>query len=338
MGRNLVDFIRSLGAEKAPKTTEQVNETPSVNDEQELQEETKAVEKKKINNADILEYVTEHFKAEMMDKSFKNVITFPMSFTVILNQRDYDTFKDYSRIVSKHIVLSFYEAIKEVMTEGKVCEPLATYWNISFLQCDDEPLEVNDKIVQVEEGDYYICSTVHDKLTDQVATSKTGGSTISVSKGGSTLFANVNINKESLDSLRIIDDTHIQMDWDDRMSEVYISGTPATPKVSIAVGKLCSQGKEYMIQGGTTILSGAKETRKDKNIIKVNSVFVQNGHVQIQYMDKEDKFKIAAFAETELNGVPMPVSTSNDKQWKDLQDGMVIDLAGDVTLTFKKMI
>ena len=107
---------------------------------------------------------------------------------------------------------------------------------------------------------------------------------------------------------------------------------------STAVAKLSCQGKEFSITGDTCLVSGTYETRKDKNIFIVDSEFVENGHIHIQYMKKENKFKIAAFAPTELDGKVLQLNTATDKHWMDLSDGASINLANDVVLTFKKLI
>jgi len=330
---NLLDFIRKFGAEKTgtpqqPANGSRVSPLVSADD---------AANARTISNGDVLQYVTAHFRTEMDRKSFCNVVTFPMSFTVILNRKDYDAFKDYSRVVSKHIILAFYDAIKEKLTEGKVVEPLATYWNISFLQCDEEPVTVNQDVVMVNQGEYYICSTVHDKLVDSLMKSPTG-SRIAVSKGGSQLFANVNINRESLDRLRVVGETHIQMDWEPMMSSVHVRHEPAHLNFCTTLAKLSGQGKTFHMTGDSCLISGKYETRKDKNIFIVNSEFVANGHVQIQYMEKERKFRIAAFEYTELNGQEMRLSTGTDKQWMDLVDGATIHMANDVVLSFNKLM
>ncbi|MBO5016925.1 MAG: hypothetical protein J6C92_14135 [Bacteroidaceae bacterium] len=327
---NLEDILERWSPEKKKSAEEEVVKEMGV--------EEKVEEVKELNNESILEYVAEHFKQQMKKKSFRKVVTFPMSFTIILNKKDYEGFQEYSGVVSKYIIYEFYDIIKKELTEGKVCENLATYWNISFLQCDDEPVEINGKMVQVNEGEYYIFCCVHDKLSETVAKG-TGGSTISVSKGGSKLYADININMETLNSLKIVGQTHFQMTWDPMMSNVFMSTeTPIVENVSSAVAKLCCQGKEYMMTGGTYKVSGLDEKQKDKNTFIVDSEFVENGHIMIEYIAEENKFKIAAFAETELNGRDMPISTAGDKKWSDLQDGMTINLAGDVILTFKKLI
>jgi len=329
MSLNWMDFIRIFAVDK--------NETASVKQDSSKTVEATDETVKQITNEDILNYVTAHFEKEMKDKSFHNVVTFPMSFTVILNRKDYERFAEYCRVVSKHIVLNFYRIIKEELAKGKekVCEPLATYWNVSFLQCDNEPLEVNGCFVQVDEGDYCICSCVYDKLSEQVKNRK-GGSTISVSKGGSRLFANVNINPQSLENLRIVNETHIQMDWDRRMSDVFEFHGPVARHHDGSLGRLVGNGYIFRLDKGVYRVSGSEETVRDKNVLIVDSDFVENGHVQLEYIASEDKFKMAAFADTKLNGKPLPLSDAGDKRWIDLNDGDNMNLADDVILTFKR--
>ena len=331
--KNIIDIIKDLSAE-------QETQQGKVENRQESGQTASQESPKKLNNQAILEHVRDHFKHEMYEKSFLNVITFPMSFTIILNQNDYDAFKDYSGLVSKYIVRSFYEVVRAAITEGqdKVCENLATYWNFSFLQCEDEPVTVDNKVIHVEEGDYYICSTVHDLLIDQVEKSGESGSTISISKGGSKIYGNININRESLKSLRIVGQTHFQMDWDPGMNEVAMPQQGSASNVSTAVGELNVDGKVYKLTSGTYMVSGLSETRTNSNIIIVNSHYVKPGHVHIQYIEKDNKFKIAAFEETELSGKTMPISSASEKCWVDLNDGADIELAGDTVMVFRALV
>lgn len=322
---DLMDFINKFGAEDS-NTEKGHAENVAVNDDS---------QNGTLSNEEVLDCLTAHFKAQLLKRSFKNVITFPMSFTVILNKYDFDEFKDYSGIVSKHAVLSFYEVIKNELTEGRICENLATYWNISFLPCEGEPLAVGNQSVYVKQGKCYICSTVHDQITDNVKNAGEGGSTFTISKGGSEVYGNVNINRATLDQLRLVGEAHFQMNWDPRLSSAHISEEkkadekPETP----AVAKLCVQGKEFKLYSGTYIVSGNKETRRDKNIFIVNNPFIKNGHIEIYEKDK--KFKIAAFGPTKVNGTKLNVSTGNDKQYFDLLDNQSINMDDEVVMVFK---
>ena len=297
--------------------------------------------KKELSNQDIHDYVTEHFRTQMKKKSLSNALMFPMSFTVILNKADYDEFKGYSQAVSQLIVQTFYKVIKEEQEadENKICMALATYWNISFLRCDDEPMDVNDKMVKVERGRPYICSTVHDKLIEQVKDSGESGSTFTVSQGGSQLYANVNINRETLDTLRLVGETHFQIDWDSQLSTAQVSGESYGSNNSNdpAKAEIRTQGKVFKMKSGTYIISGNKEARSDKNIFRVNSDFVENGHLQLQYIESEQRFKMAAYADfVTLNDEPVPVSTANDKIYMDLEDGDEISIFNnDVIMNFR---
>jgi len=293
-----------------------------------------AAKKKELTNQDIFNYVTEHFKTQMLKKSFQNVITFPMSFSVILNKSDYEEFKYYCKVVSEAVVLDFYRIIKEALNEDKqkVCKNLAKYWNISFLQCDDEPLDVNDNIVQVDKGEYYIFSTVLDKLVDEVEKSGEGGSTFAVSKGGSQLYANMNINKDTLSDMKLIGETHVHIDWDEHLTSAYVFDSMPETDTGKAVAKIRTQGKVFKMGNGTYTISGNRETRRDKNIFRVDSDFVENGHVQI-FIKDDNKFQIQALHDSVMvNDEPVEVSTTNDKIFKNLADGDTISIFNNEVL------
>lgn len=293
-----------------------------------------------LRNEDVYNYLVDHFKQQLLCKSFGKVITFPMSFTVVLNEKDFNEFKDYSQVVSEQAIFSFYEVISEAMTVGKVCKNLATYWNICFMPSSDEPVDINDNFIRVERGDHFIFSCVHDTLSSIEKEGTSGGSTFTVSKGGSRLFENININKEVIKDLRLVNEAHVQMNWES--AYIYSRGTmdkseESVPHAGNAVAKLLCNGKEYQIVNGTYVVSGADETRNDPNIFVIDTYFIHCDHLHIQYIEKDKKFKMAAYhGNVMLNDEPVKVSSSSDKIFYDLKDGDSIDV-GDVVITFRTL-
>lgn len=327
---NLMDFIN--------KCSPSLDKTETIKDN--AAEANQPVLPEELRNEDIYNYLVDHFKQQLLCKSFGKVITFPMSFTVVLNEKDFNEFKDYSQVVSEQAIFSFYEVISEALTVGKVCKNLATYWNICFMPSSDEPVDVNDNFIRVERGDHFIFSCVHDTLSSIEKEDSTGGSTFTVSKGGSKLFENININREVIKDLRLVNEAHVQMNWES--SYIFSKGSNEGREVSAAqtnnaAAKLICNGKEYGIVSGTYVISGADEKRNDPHVFVINSYFIECDHLHIQYIEKDKKFKMAAYhGNVMLNDEPVKVSSSSDKIFYDLKDGDSIDV-GDVVITFRTL-
>lgn len=321
----LIDFIRRF----APENGNVENTADGV---------AQSVVAEPMNNQTILNNITRQFERELKANSFEDVVTFPMSFTIILNMKDYYKQKDYTPLIAQKTVEAFYRIIKENMKDGKKCANLATWWNISFVPCETEGVQVNENMIVVEEGKYAICCAVHDKVMDFKDSEDGSGSQFSVTVGGSTIYGNINFNRERLANLKVVSDTHFNIDWDPDLSEVVTPSMDKTANLGTPVAKLCCQGKEFNLIKGTYMVSGTTETRKDKNIFVVDSDYVENGHIRIQYIEKDNKFKIAAFGDTKLNDEEMQKSTATDMVWMDLLDNTFISLADDIDLTFRTMI
>ena len=303
-----------------------------------------AVEEKKevkmpLSNDNIMKYIVKHFEKEMNENSFDDLVTFPMTFTVIMNQKDFNRKKDYAPLVAKQTIKKFYESIRKEVENGKSCENLATYWSISFVPCGNQAVEVDENNYAVEEGDIAICCSVHDRIAT-LSEQDEIGSQFSVTLGGSEIYGNVNINYNAIKNLNLVGEAHFQFPWDPALPTGQNMKPVQVENPGMNIAKLFNEEYTFNITGGTCEVSGPAETRlniRDLTIFQVNNDYVNNGHIRIQYIKSDNKFKMAAFDYTTLNGMPMETSSKNDIHWVDLTDGARITLADQVTLTFKTL-
>ena len=292
----------------------------------------------KLTNQGVMNELVNNFEKKLVEVSFDEVVTFPMSFTVIMHNDDFEQVKDYAPLLARQAVKAFYKVIDSHMTENSICENLATYWNICFVPCVGEDSEMNGQAIYVEKGRIQTLSAVHDTVLNKDGTEKKGGSTFTVTVSGSTFFGEVNINKEALKNLVLVSETHLQIPWNRTPGETEGKAEENGKAAGISVAKIFTQGKVFTMQNGTYMVSGSAETRHEPNIFRVNSDYVMNGHIRIQYIEKDNKFKIAAFFDTTLNGNEMPKSNPSDIRWMDLENDATILLADDVEMTFKTLI
>lgn len=306
---------------------------------QETEKATTSDGNKKMTNQLVMNELAKNFEMKLKEVSFDKIVTFPMSFTVIMNYNDFQLVKDYTPLLAEQAVETFYKIIDKNMTEESICKNLATYWNICFVPCYGDESEMNEEVIYTKPGTIQTLSSVHDTIFKKNNEEEDGeGSQFTVTVSGSSFFGDVNINKEALKNLTLVSKTHFQKSWKRTQAKTESITTSNNKPASISVAKLFAQGKEYSMQSGTHMVSGSAETRSDANIFRVNSDYVMNGHIRIQYIEKDNKFKIAAFSDTTLNGKDMPKSNPSDIRWMDLENDAIIVLAEDVEITFKTLI
>lgn len=326
---NIFDFFRAQESFKQTETAEKAqNDMPETSEE------------KTMTNQQLMNDLVGSFEKKLQEVSFDNVVTFPMSFTVIMHHEDFNTIKDYAFLLARQSVNAFYNIIDKYTTEDKVCEHLATYWKVCFVPCHAEEGEMDGKAIVVRKGLPVICSSVFDtvlKKDDDPTKDSEGGSHFTVTVSGSTFYGDVNINKDSLKNLTMVNQTHFQFPWEKNKATPATAAPNSKPKVN-SVAKLEAGGKEFFMNKGAYMISGSAETRTDSNIFCVDNDYVMNGHIRIQYIEKENKFKIAAFSDTALNGVLMPISKPNDIRWMNLEHDSIINLADEVEVKFETLI
>ena len=330
MFKTLIDFFSPEGKKKKEKPApgaESQTENPKTGDDKKKGDEPLSVQL-------IIDEVDAHFRADLKNKSTKRIVSFPMALTVFLNSHDFNGFRDYFPVIAKGIVYDLYDIIKEEMKDGRRCENIGDYWRINFLPCDEIPVEMDGKLISLKPNGYLIASAGLTKEVSQKGEGGDGCSTVLTSTGGSRVYGNVNINRKALENIEIVGDGAFNIRWDPKMEKADLHGHSPKQNVEGVVGKLYAQGKVFPMTKGTFMISGNDETSTDPNIFRLDSNFIENGHVHIQYMEKENKFKMAAFDDVEVDGNPMPISTATDKKWCDLLNGMSISFA-DVVVTFK---
>lgn len=333
---NIMDFFRAQqnfsDDEAAAKPAVEKN-----NSEKSATEATSG----RMTNQQVMDELVKNFETKLKEVSFDNVVTFPMSFTVIMHDEDFKLVKDYAGLLARQAVSAFYAVIDKYMTEDKICEHLATYWKICFVPCHTETAEMDGEAITVRKGQPMTLSSVFDTVLspegEKSDEGSTGGSQFTVTVSGSTFYGDVNINHDALKNLTMVTNTHFKFPWEkNKIADA--KAAPASKPKATSVAKLEAEGKEFYMQKGTYMVSGGAETRNDSNIFCVDNDYVMNGHIRIQHIEKENKFKIAAFAETALNGVAMLLSKPTDIRWMNLENGCIINLADEVEVKFETLV
>lgn len=313
---------------------------------------TVTADSRKLSNQIILDKITEVFHNDLRENSFEDTVVFPMTFTVAMAQKDYETFKGYRPAIVQQAIKKFYRIIKQEMGETRSCDNLATYWDISFIPCIPDVTEIDEQTINVPEGSVIVLAAVNDTIEDIMKSE--GGVRVSVTVSGTDAFENVNINRDMLRNMNVRNNAHFQINWDRNMSPDFrkpeaVYYTEQSEPVKQDNGPAAAHGLAeltciyngsrtgYVMERNMCILSGSRDTREDGNIIKLPCKVVRDGHVTIEYIPNEDKFMMAAFGNTIMNGNRIRQSTGGDVKWVQLPDEADLNLCGSVMVKFRKV-
>lgn len=298
-----------------------------------------------FNLQSIRDEMVSNFRNQLEDNSFDDTVLFPMVCTVILNTKDFHKRREYFYELGANAVNQFYQVIRSAAEGGgKHCKHMATYWTIEFVEClDGESVEYGQDTIKVDAGKTITLFSVFDKLGD-IKDGNDAGISYSVKYSGCDDFRNLNINQEMLANINIISDTRFHYPWSERMA----TGSTAAKQQSgqkVRKQPLASftymedfESRTYMMYDAQCRISGLDETGREDHICRLATSGVKAGHLNIQYLPYERKFKVMATGETMLNGMPLALSNGTDVVWVDLPDQSEIVLGRSVILKFNKLV
>lgn len=346
-----MDLFRGMTPEgnrkqQKPEQPEQTSTQPVEAETKNGKEEESKVET--LTNRVILNEIIKHFRIELQHNSFDDVVTFPMNFIVAMTEEDFDKFKGYMPLIADQTIKKFYQIIKEEMGDSRSCANMATYWVINFIPCVPGLTEVNEKPVTVPEGRVIVLSSVCDTI-EKIADSD-GQSNVSVTVSGSDIWSNVNINRSLLANFDMNNNARFPFNWDRNMSAGFKplaqnfavdngqATATKTPQGAFALMTCNYRGQqtEFAMDRNTCTISGADDTRDDATIYKIPCKMVRTGHVNIQYIEKNDKFMISAFGKTTVNDKEIKQSNGGDVIWVELPENATLNLNSMAVVKFKK--
>ena len=347
----LMDLFRGMTPEgnrkqQKPEQPEQTSTQPVEAETKNGKEEESKVET--LTNRVILNEIIKHFRIELQHNSFDDVVTFPMNFIVAMTEEDFDKFKGYMPLIADQTIKKFYQIIKEEMGDSRSCANMATYWVINFIPCVPGLTEVNEKPVTVPEGRVIVLSSVCDTI-EKIADSD-GQSNVSVTVSGSDIWSNVNINRSLLANFDMNNNARFPFIWDRNMSagfkplaQNFIVDNGKETETKILKGTLATLTCDYkgsstnfMMERNVCIISGSADDRTDATIYKLPCKMVKPGHVSIEYIAKSDKFMLAAYGKTIMNGNEVKLSVGGDVNWVELPENASLNLNGVIMVKFKK--
>ena len=200
--------------------------------------------------------------------------------------------------------------------------PPATYWFFQFSACRFGEQEGLESLL--ERGKII---TTGNLTTFDIQKAQSGGVRseanvhLSVKCQNSNTNDN-NINMDTLLGMDILSEGTYTFNFDKNMNEDanVINANSSTQEKGWATLRWSegNQNMTYPMLDAYIDVSGSSETRKGRNICKINSSAVMDSHVQIRYDQATQTFQLAAWAKTRLNSREVPLSTGGTPNWVSL--------------------
>lgn len=351
--KTIMDYLRTFSIEKDNKRKTEELPADNTGQSEEAKEETKDGKKEqKLCNQVILNEILKIFSSEIKFASLDEVVAFPMTFTIGMSERDFTKFHSYMPLITDLAIKNFYRIIKEEMGDSRTCYNVASYWSLCFIPCISGVTEIDENTIDIPEGKVMVFATPTETL-DDIADSE-GGINVSLTLNGSEIFKNVNINRSILASFKTDDiNNKFTRNWDRNMFQEskYLKVETNTncqeqvvqqkPADGVLAQLSCSYKDEYTsydMERNVCTISGSSETRTDATIFKLPCQMVKPGHIVIEYIEKNDKFMLAAYGKTIMNGKEIKQSVGGDVNWVELPDQANLNLNGVLMVKFKKNV
>lgn len=350
--KTIMDYLRAFSIEKDSRHETEEVPVASTGQGGVSKEVPADKEEKKLCNQVILDEILKIFSSEIKFASVDEVVVFPMTFTIGMSQRDFTKFHSYMPLITDLAISNFYRIIKEEMGDSRTCYNVANYWSLSFIPCISGVTEIDENTLDIPEGKVMVFATPTETVTDIADTE--GGINVSLTVNGSEIFGNVNINRSILASFKTDNvNGKFQRNWDRNMfreSRYLKIGTDTNhrepevqpgPAGGVLAQLSCTYKDEYVsydMHRNVCTISGSSDSRTDATIFKLPCQMVKPGHIVIEYIEKSDKFMLAAYGKTIMNGSEIKQSVGGDVNWVELPDRAGLNLNGVLMVKFKKNV
>ncbi|GHV23547.1 hypothetical protein FACS189428_7180 [Clostridia bacterium] len=298
----------------------------------------------KITNKILLKELVEHFETQLEEESVGKRMLYPMAFNVLMHADDYADRKDALKLVLPEVVATFYDVIKRHQTEYPNFTPPAKYWFFQFSSCELNEIEIiASEPTQIEKGKITTLSTL---FTFDFQAGNTRSETnvhFSIKPQNSDPSGNKNINEEAFKKINMLAEGAFYFDFDKDLRNETGGIQPTFRSLAelrcsdnLFIG-INGNGNVYDMRDNLITITNKRDERQGANIVKLDTGAIIGGHVQIKYLPTENRFQIAAFGMTKLNGrgKPLDLSAGGNIQWYDLPNKSQIFMNDTIALEFK---
>ena len=299
---------------------------------------------------DLIDQVVVDFKTLMKRNSGRRTVQFPMVFTILLCPQDYETLKESILGVLKELIADCYGYIKEKRdnTPGSVVNVTNKYWQFRFSECPST-IKINGKEKVPTPGRVLtIASFYSDDIlggAQQGGTKKTD-----VRKTGTNTrssYAGKAINLEILRGGVLLPNNTAVFGFDSDLSQDLNKIANAQIKTDQAFASLTwrsimssreSKQPFIMKESRITITGPKREGEESAFVMIIDDNKVEKDHVQIRYTEDNKQFQICAYADgVVVDEKLIPISKSDNPNWKLLPKNSEIIIRDSVTIAFKAL-
>ena len=288
-----------------------------------------------LNNQLFLDILVKQFTEDLEDFSVGDRMLYPMSFNILLHKNDYAQLEMSLPFVLPQVVNSFYRVIEKYSDRYPDFTFPATDWFFQITSCEMRP----DNIPIEESSPVVLASLL--TLDLQKASQMDGELNIrsSYRAVNSEVNRKMNINKDAILSMDIraagvvtIPPDYRKINAANKRTDVGRSSIRKYATLTYSTGTV---DFHYDMKEKSVFISGNADTRNQNNILKLNSNDVIVNHLQIRFLEEEDKFQMAVFAPTRVNGRELELSGEGVLKWYDLSNHSSILLNDSVCVKFE---
>ena len=297
--------------------------------------------KNKLTNKVLFRELTEHFTCQLEELSVGERMLYPMAFNVLMHPEDYEPRKESLPFVLPEVVSEFYRIINRQKVTYPNFNPTAKYWFFQFSSCKLKEVKGKDgenRIIERGKITTTASLTTFDISTNTTISTNTR---FSLKPQNSDPSGNININLDAIRNLDFVGNSAFTFSFDKNLKTdtkniitnsdmANLKGWATLTYYSSGANKIHYDMKDYLIH-----ISGCKDTRNTRSILKLENDQISDSHVQIRYLPADNKFQIAAFQKTRLNGKLLELSEGGSIKWCDLANKSQIFMNDAIAVEFK---
>ncbi len=273
-----------------------------------------------ITNQQLLDQLLDHFTQALLTESVGSKMLYPMSYNVLMHADDYNSRIQALPFVLPEVVSSFYRRINEMRAKFPNFNPPARYWFFQFTGCNIDNIPQGENVLNIQKGRL---TTIAQLLTaddsDVSGTSIEANVNVSIKIEGSDVMKGTNIDTEALKSLDMVSDNIFKFKFDHTLDgdteRIRAYSNMELAELSYTDG---SFNYKFTMKDNLIHVSGNNEMRNTQDIFKVKNDHLINSHVQIKHDPFDQKFYIAAYGPTNVNGKALELSQGGDLKWHPL--------------------
>ena len=281
---------------------------------------------------DVFKYIVEKFHESIAQLSFANRIVFFHEYIVCFNPEDYNEFMNNKKgifgLIINESVKKFYVVLKGYREQGKTVEPSSNKWVFRFVSHPD-----------YGRGD----KSFIGKLLPNAVQQQEENLRVTFIPRQTGIAESFDISDDILKDFTFYSEGYYELPYqesfvlDEDASSAVQAKVLARFETIVPDREYVGKKIEYLMKDAEIIVTGYEDRRDGKGIFKIPSEWVNTPHLRIRFSKDDNSFYVASFGEkTILNEVEMPLSETNNLQWKELPINSKMVLNGIVGINIFK--